>query len=241
MTIALSIIIPTLNEEHVLGRTLARLQKKNSCEVIIVDGGSSDTTVAIAQKTGCKIIFSPKGRSRQMNLGAAEATGEVLLFLHADTLLPDNFSALIFDAVKRPGFVAGAFSLAIDSPSKSLAFIARLANLRARMLNLPYGDQALFTTRKVFSAIGGFPEIDIMEDFVFMRKMKKEGRILILPECATTSARRWENLGILRTTFINQLIICGYSLGVSPATLAGWYRRMRGVGITPPRNRQDLQ
>lgn len=233
MTIAISIIIPTLNEAQVLGKTLARLQENNTCEVIVVDGGSSDTTVVLAQKAGCRIISSPKGRSRQMNLGAAEATGEILLFLHADTLLPDNFSKLILDAISHPGFVAGAFSLAIESSARSLAVIAWLANLRSRLLHLPYGDQALFTTRKMFSAIGGFPEIEIMEDFVFLRKMKKEGQIVILPECATTSARRWENLGIVRTTLINQLIVCGYSLGVPPVILARWYRRIRGVSKNP--------
>ncbi|NOR24172.1 MAG: glycosyltransferase [Desulforhopalus sp.] len=230
MTIALSIIIPTLNEEDVLNRTLTQLQHKNNCEVIVVDGGSSDTTWALAQKAGCKIIASPKGRGRQMNLGAAEAKGEVLLFLHADTLLPEEFPTLILDTVSRPTVAAGAFSLAIDSPSKSLAAIAYLANLRSRFLHLPYGDQALFTSRNMFKAIGGFPEMEIMEDFVFMRKIKKEGKIIILPDCATTSARRWQNMGIVRTTLINQLIVCGYSLGVAPGILARWYRRMHGVG-----------
>ncbi|MCP4337958.1 MAG: glycosyltransferase family 2 protein [Desulfobulbaceae bacterium] len=233
MTTALSIIIPTLNEEDVLGKTLARLQHKKNCEVIVVDGGSSDTTLALAEKYGCKIIASPKGRGKQMNLGADQAMGEVLLFLHADTLLPDNFPGLILATITRPGIAAGAFSLAIDSSSKSLATIAYLANLRSRFLHLPYGDQALFTTRSMFNAIGGFPEMEIMEDFVFMRKIKKEGKIVILPERATTSARRWQNIGIIRTTLINQLIVCGYSLGVPPAMLARWYRRMRGLGKIP--------
>jgi len=233
MTIALSIIIPTLNEEDVLGKTLTRLQVKKNCEVIVVDGGSSDATLTLARNAGCKIISSPKGRGRQMNLGAAKATGEVLLFLHADTLLPDNFPALILGAISRPTIAAGAFSLAIDSPSKSLAAIAFLANLRARFLHLPYGDQALFATRTMFNTIGGFPEMEIMEDFVFIQNIKKEGKIIILPERATTSARRWQNMGIIRTTLINQLIVCGHSLGVPPTTLARWYRRMRGVSKHP--------
>jgi rSAM/selenodomain-associated transferase 2 len=236
MTFDISIIIPTLNEEQVLGKTLCRLQNaKNSanCELIIVDGGSSDATLSIAQKAGCKTISSPRGRGRQMNSGAAAAMGEVLLFLHADTLLPDNFPGLILNATNQPGIAAGAFSLAIDSPSKVLATIACLANLRSRRLRLPYGDQALFTTRTMFAAIGGFPEIEIMEDFVFIQKIKKIGKIVILPERATTSARRWQNMGIIRTTLINQLIVCGYSLGVPPVKLAGWYRRLRGIGEQP--------
>lgn len=230
MTIALSIIIPTLNEEDVLGRTLTQLQHKKNCELIVVDGGSTDTTLTLARNAGCKIISSHKGRGRQMNIGAAEATGEVLLFLHADTLLPDNFPALILGAISWPAVAAGAFSLAIDSPSRSLAAIAYMANLRSRYLHIPYGDQALFTSRSMFTAIGGFPEMEIMEDFVFVQNIKKEGKIIILPERATTSARRWQNMGIIRTTLINQLIVCGYSLGIAPARLSRWYRRMRGVG-----------
>lgn len=233
MSLALSIIIPTLNEEQVLGKTLARLEdQKNSgvIEVIVVDGGSSDTTLALAESTGCRTITSTRGRGRQMNAGAAAARGEVLLFLHADTLLPDNFSRLILDAVRLPSFAAGAFSLAIDSPARSLATIAWFTNLRSRLLQLPYGDQALFVSKRMFDAIGGFPEMAIMEDFVFIRKIKKKGKIIILPERAMTSARRWQKIGIVRTTLINQAIVCGYSLGVPPAILAGWYRRMRGVG-----------
>ncbi|TKB25503.1 glycosyltransferase [Desulfopila sp. IMCC35006] len=230
MTVTLSIIIPTLNEQNVLGATLARLADTKNCEVIVVDGGSSDATLALAVQAGCKTLSSPRGRGRQMNLGAEKATAETLLFLHADTLLPENFPELILDAVHRPAVAAGAFSLAIDSPAKSLAVIAYFTNLRSRLLHLPYGDQALFITRKMFSAIGGFPEMEIMEDFVFVKKAQKKGAIIILPECATTSARRWQNLGTVRTTLINQLIVCGHSLGVPPAILSRWYRRMRGVG-----------
>lgn len=230
MTVPISIIIPTLNEEDFIGKTLYRLQHRKNCEVIIVDGGSSDATLKLAQDAGCMTISSDKGRAKQMNLGAAVSTGEVLLFLHADTLLPHNFSELILEAVNRPNMAAGAFSLAIDSPAKSLEAIARLANLRSRVLHLPYGDQALFTHRTMFTTIGGFQEMEIMEDFVFIKMMKRQGKIIILPECATTSARRWQNMGIVQTTLINQLIVCGYGLGVPSVILAKWYRRMRGVG-----------
>ena len=236
MSLALSIIIPTLNEEQVLGKALVRLEDhKNSelIEVIVVDGGSSDTTLAIAKEAGCRTIFSPRGRGRQMNAGVTAARGEVLLFLHADTLLPDNFSQRILNAVCLPSFAAGAFSLAIASPARSLATIAWFANLRSRWLQLPYGDQALFVTRDTFNAVGGFPEMAIMEDFVFIQKLKKAGRIIILPERVMTSARRWQNIGIVRTTLINQAIVCGYGLGVPPVILARWYRRMRGVGRQP--------
>lgn len=242
MSFALSIIIPTLNEEQILGHTLARLRNPKNAEmieVIVVDGGSSDTTLALAQESGCRTISSAKGRGTQMNAGAAAARGEVLLFLHADTLLPDNFYRLILDAVRLPSFAAGAFSLTIDSPARSLTTIAWFANLRSRWLQLPYGDQTLFLSKRMFDAIGGFAEMAIMEDFVFIRQLKKAGRIIILPEHATTSARRWQNIGILRTTLINQAIVCGYSLGVPPALLAKWYRRMRGVGKKPPGRKEQ--
>lgn len=229
MTPLISIIIPTLNEEQVIARTLARLLPYKGCEIIVVDGGSSDATLGMAEKSGCTTLSSPSGRGVQMNLGAACATAEILLFLHADTQLPDNFPELVLAAVARPGFAAGAFSLAIDSTAQNLTFIARMANLRSRLLHLPYGDQALFTTRQMFAAVGGFAEIAIMEDFVFIEQVKKRGTISILPECATTSARRWRNVGIVRTTIINQLIVIGYKIGIPPATLAGFYQRVRGI------------
>lgn len=234
----LSVIIPTLNEEPVLARTLTALRDGagGSCELLVVDGGSGDATVPLARAAGARVLESCRGRGRQMNVGAGAASGDILLFLHADTLLPSHFDHLIVAALARPGVAAGAFSLAIDHPAKSLAAIAHLANLRSRFLHLPYGDQALFVTKEKFAAAGGFPEIAIMEDYVFVRQLVKLGRIAILPARATTSARRWRNIGILRTTLINQLIVGGYILGVPPVTLATWYRRLRGVRQSPARS-----
>lgn len=229
MNPAVAVIIPTLNEEQVLGRTLTALNNSSRCEVIVVDGGSSDGTTALARAAGARIVESPRGRGRQMNAGAAAAAAATLLFLHADTLLPANFPQLIHAALQKPHIVAGAFSLAIASDARSLATIAFFANLRSRLLQLPYGDQGLFTTRRMFAAVGGYPEMAIMEDFVFVQHLKERGKIAILPEKAITSARRWQNIGALRTTLLNQLIVCGHVLGVPSTTLAGWYRRLRGV------------
>ena len=234
MNIPISVIIPTLNEEQAVSQTLAVVKNSNSCEMIVVDGGSSDATVPLARESGARIIESPRGRGRQMNTGAAAASGTILLFLHADTLLPANFPELIYDALHRPGVAAGAFSLAIASTKTSLTAVAFFANLRSRLLQLPYGDQALFTNARMFAAIGGFPEMAIMEDYVFIQRLKKHGRIAILPEKAVTSARRWENMGPLRTTLINQIIVGGHTVGIPPVTLAKWYQRLRGLG-KPPR------
>ena len=234
MNFAISIIIPTLNEQQVLGATLHRLANQPDCERIVVDGGSSDATLALAREAGCLVVECPRGRGRQMNAGAAAASGRVLLFVHADTLLPANFRQLVPTALARPGVVGGAFSLGIDSTAASLAAIAFFANLRSRLLQLPYGDQALFTNSSTFAAVGGFPEMAIMEDYVFVQRLKQHGKIVILPDRAITSARRWQRMGVIRTTLINQLVVCGHITGVPPTTLAAWYRRLRGVGDSGP-------
>lgn len=227
----LSVIIPTLNEEDQLEQTIAALQYPGVREVIIADGGSTDSTLQIAARQGCRINNCPtRGRGRQLNMGVATATGTQLLFLHADTRPPPGFPALIGAALARPQVVLGAFSLAIHPASPTLKAIARLANLRSRYLSLPYGDQGLFINRNRFLSAGGFAEMEIMEDYVFVRKMRKFGKIITLPEKARTSARRWHNLGPLRTTLINQLMVCGYVCRVPAATLSQWYQRLRGLG-----------
>ena len=234
MNTSLSIIIPALNEEHTLPGLLKMLGNRADYEIILVDGGSTDATCLLAEGAHCITISSPPGRSLQMNLGAQAASGEVLLFLHADTKLPENFLQLIQNAIQQPHFAAGAFSLKIEGDSKRLALIARFANLRSRYLRLPYGDQAIFLWRTTFLKNGGFPKIEIMEDFVFIKNLRKTGAIITLPEPVTTSARRWQNMGILRTTLINQLIIFGFYLGIQPVKLASFYKRIRGIQKTAP-------
>ena len=224
----LSVIIPILNEEENLPNTLAKL-KKHQCEIIVVDGGSEDASPQIARDHGCSLLTSAPGRAGQMNLGAGIAGGDTLLFLHGDTLVPNDFADRIAECLTDPAVALGSFSLGIKSSSKKIALVAYLANLRSKLFHLPYGDQGLFLRKDTFIAAGGFPETPIMEDFIFVRTLAKYGLIRILPQRVITSARRWQNIGVIRTTLINQAIVAGYLLGISPSTLARWYRRNRGV------------
>ncbi|MFO7556905.1 MAG: TIGR04283 family arsenosugar biosynthesis glycosyltransferase [Desulfobacterales bacterium] len=225
----ISVIIPALNEADNIAETLSSIGYGNNTEVIVVDGGSHDDTVSIAKTRGARVIKGSPPRSRQMNQGADAASGDVLLFLHADTRLPENFDRHILGVIKLPGISAGAFTLHIDSPVFSLRLIERIANLRSRCLKTPYGDQAIFVLSSTFHELGGFPDIPIMEDFELIRKLRKKGDIVTLPEPVQTSARRWLNFGILKTTLINQLIIVSYFMGISPVGIARLYSRRKGI------------
>ncbi len=227
---SLSVIIPCLNEEQNLTELLPKLHGNGNVEVIVVDGGSSDRSCDIVGENGCIILQSPRGRGLQMNLGAEKAKSGMLLFLHADTHLPGDFVYLIEKTLQRDGVAGGAFSLATDSSSLVMKFICVGANLRSKLFGLPYGDQAIFVTRKQFEAIGGFQEMAIMEDYVFMQNLRRYGKIVVLPDKATTSARRWKKLGVFKTTIINQLVVSGYKLGVSPERLAKLYKTRRRRG-----------
>ena len=221
----LSIIIPTLNEAAAIARTLSHFEGVENLEVIVVDGGSIDKTAGLARSQGAKVIQSNPGKAIQMNTGAAAAAGDIIVFLHADTLLPEDFGSQIVSALNKNGVAAGAFQLAIDSTGVGIRIIESMANLRSRFLRLPYGDQALFMKKSQFEKIGGFPELPIMEDFVLIRRLKRQGKIVIVPAAVMTSPRRWLHMGILKTWLINQLIIIAYYLGISPERLNRWYRR----------------
>lgn len=225
----ISIIIPAINEADHIENTIKSIGPGNKKEVIVVDGGSNDHTVEIAKSLGAKVITSAPPRARQMNRGADQATGDVLVFLHADTRLPERFEDLIFNGFKYPEMVAGAFELRMDSPMPGLRLIEYLANWRSRCLKMPYGDQAIFISSKVFREIGGFPDIPIMEDFELVRRLRKQGNIVTLPVPVFTSDRRWQNFGILKTTAINQMVIAAYLMGIAPEVIARWYGRSKGV------------
>ncbi|MBD1896851.1 TIGR04283 family arsenosugar biosynthesis glycosyltransferase [Coleofasciculus sp. FACHB-129] len=221
----ISIIIPVLNEAaDTIRSTLASVQNVENVEVIVVDGGSQNETIALVQSWGVKVLFSTAGRAYQMNAGATAATGDILLFLHADTSLPPGFEKLVPLTLAQTGTVAGAFELKINSPIRSLRLVERMVNWRSRFFSLPYGDQAIFLKASLFHDIGGFPNLPIMEDFELICRLKRLGRIAITPAPVITSARRWQKLGVLRTTVINQIVILGYFLGVSPSQLVKFYR-----------------
>jgi len=224
----ISVIIPTLNEAKTIEPTISKLKKSRQTEIIVVDGGSQDETAEIAENLGAKVLRTSPSKAAQMNAGAAKATGKVLLFLHADTRLPENFEECVLAAATQDGFCAGAFSLGIESPKKGLRLIEQVANWRSRFFQMPYGDQALFVSRNLFQEVGGYPEYQIMEDFELIRRLKKKGKLTILTDSVQTSPRRWLNLGIFKTWFLNQLIIVAYYLGISPPRLSQWYRRSKG-------------
>ncbi|MEP0756292.1 TIGR04283 family arsenosugar biosynthesis glycosyltransferase [Trichocoleus sp. DQ-A2] len=221
----ISIIIPVLNEAaDTIRSTLASVRNVKNVEVIVVDGGSQNETVALVQSWGVKVLSSAAGRACQMNAGATAATGDILLFLHADTSLPLGFEKLVPLTLAQSGTVAGAFELKINSPMRSLRLVERMVNWRSRFFSLPYGDQAIFLKASVFHDIGGFPDLPIMEDFELIRCLRRLGRIAIVPTPVLTSARRWHKLGVLKTTLINQIVILGYFLGVPSSHLVKFYR-----------------
>ena len=226
----ISIIIPAVDEGDIIGDTLTAATGVVGVEVIVVDGGSRDNTREIAAARGARVIASELGRAVQMNKGAAVARGEILLFLHGDCLLPKGFVDQIHNTLATPHTAAGAFRLAIEAPGLSLRVLEKLVYWRSQFLQMVYGDQALFMTAQIFHALGGFPELPLMEDFEFARRLRRRGRIAILNQVVTTSARRWQRLGLLRTTTINQLIVAAYLLGVDPKRLAHWYRKAEKTG-----------
>jgi rSAM/selenodomain-associated transferase 2 len=200
------------------------LVKEKPCEIIVVDGSKTQDTLGVITDNTIKKYSCEKGRGRQMNLGAAHASGEILIFLHADTRLPSNALRIITEVLQGHQIVGGAFSLQIDSDKLLLRMTALFSTLRSRMTRAPYGDQVIFLRKTIFDAIGGYQEIPIMEDVELMRRIKKQKeKIIILSTSIVTSDRRWKQEGLLYTTLRDTLIIFLYWCGVPAEKLARFY------------------
>ena len=228
----ISVIIPTLNEEKPLRHTLSCLSTAEISEAIIVDGGSTDQTISIAKvfcsgASNIRIITAPAGRARQMNEGAKASRGDILLFLHADTRLPVDAKLMIEAAFANPAVVGGHFDVRFDSPSRWGTMISTLMNWRSRLSGIATGDQAMFLRRHVFEQIGGFADIPLMEDIEFSRRLKSMGPTAALRRQVTTSFRRWEQQGPLKTIVLMWALRFMYWAGVSPFRLSRWYRMVR--------------
>jgi rSAM/selenodomain-associated transferase 2 len=223
--VRLSIIIPVLDEEAEIAHVLAALAplRSRGVETIVVDGGSRDRTVALAAPLADRVITAPRGRAVQMNAGAVAATGDVLLFLHADTRLPAEADRLVLDGLARSGRQWGRFDVRISGRHPLLRVVAALMNIRSRLTGIATGDQAMFVRRDLFERVGGFPAIPLMEDVAFSRAAKRVGEPLCLSPRAITSGRRWEQRGVMRTILLMWRLRLAYSLGAAPARLAHLY------------------
>jgi rSAM/selenodomain-associated transferase 2 len=221
----LAIVMPTLNEEAVLRRTLGAALALAD-EVVVSDGGSTDRTVEVATELGARTVSGAPGRGGQLNRGAALARADVLLFLHADTTLPASAPDRIRAAVAA-GALGGAFLLRFDVDRPKLRLGAWLINQRTRLTRLPLGDQAHFVTRSTFLSLGGYREWPILEDLDFAWRLRKLRRMALLDDEVTTGARRFLEGGVLRTVLTNWLIWALFCLGVSPYRLARLYRQIR--------------
>src|SRR5712691_11771343 len=197
----LSIILPVLNEGEAIAAALDALGNLRALgtEVIVVDGGSRDATIQRARLRADRVISAQRGRALQMNAGAAKASGDVLMFLHADTRLPADADHVVLNGLERSGRAWGRFDVSIDGRAPLLAVVAWLMNLRSRLTGIATGDQAIFVRRDVFQAAGGFPEIPLMEDIALCKSLKRASRPLCLAARVVTSGRRWEKDGVLST------------------------------------------
>ena len=221
----ISIIIPVLNEASLIVQTLSALQPLRAAghELIVVDGGSSDDTIALAEPLADQVVRSSRGRSRQMNAGAKLANGGIFLFLHSDTLLPEGADQLIINGMERGRKRWGRFDVCLSGRHLLLRIVEWLMNWRSRITGIATGDQAIFVQKKLFETVGGFPNIDLMEDITMSKFLKKYGPPLCLWQRVITSSRRWESKGILRTILLMWFLRLAYFYKTDPRRIAQFY------------------
>ena len=224
---ALSVVVPTLDEAEALPAALAAARQPGVTEIIVVDGGSRDGTLALARALADRVLETARGRARQMNAGAAVARGDVLLFLHADTRLPAGYAQAVARALADPRVVGGRFDVRLDATGVAYRVVGRLISVRSRVTRVATGDQAIFVRRAVFGRLGGYPAVPLMEDVALSRALKRAGRVACLGETVVTSARRWQRHGVARTVLLMWALRAAYYVGVSPARLARVYRDAR--------------
>ncbi|MGH7717604.1 MAG: TIGR04283 family arsenosugar biosynthesis glycosyltransferase [Gemmatimonadaceae bacterium] len=217
----ISIIIPTYNEAAGIAETLARLRMLDGCEVVVVDGDSADDTVAIARSLGATVTSASRGRGIQMNHGATLAGGDILLFLHADTRLPDTADALIRAALREPAVIGGCFRLRFDDAHPVLRASAFLTRYSFRLFH--YGDEAFFVRREVFEHLGGYRPFPLMEDLDLWLRMRRLGRLAVLAPPVIASARRFRRHGVVRQQLVGTVLVLLFLLGVSPWVLKRYY------------------
>lgn len=222
-----SIIIPVLHEADRINQIIDHIHSQNhdkNYEIIVVDGAPDKNTLNAIGRTDVRCMTSEKGRAKQMNRGASIAKGDILVFLHADTLLPDRVLEKIDSALRDGKYICGAFDLGIDSDETIFKIISSMASLRTRLTQIPYGDQAIFIRREYFDKVNGYPDIPLMEDVALMRRLKREGyKISIIPDRVITSPRRWKKEGVLYTTLRNWIVFILYILGVPAQKLKRFY------------------
>jgi len=223
----ISVIVPVLDEEKSIAATLDAVLALEPYEVIVVDGGSSDRTREIAGAFPVRMIISERGRAQQMNRGARQAAGEILLFLHADTRLPPSAFADIGSALAADRYAGGRFDVELTGSHWMLPVVGRMISYRSRLSGVSTGDQALFVRRDTFQRMGGFPEIALMEDIAFCRALKRHGAVACLRSRVITSGRRWEIEGVWRTILRMWILKLLYFAGVSPARLKQFYADTR--------------
>jgi len=223
----LSIIMPAFNEASCIAPALESLKvlQSRGVEVIVVDGESEDATAAVAARYADKVLKAPQGRALQMNAGARAARGEILFFVHADCIVPQNADVLILRDLEKSSKSWGRFDVKLSGSHAAFRVIERLMNLRSRLTGIATGDQGIFVRRHAFFAVGGFPEIALMEDIALSRRLRRIGQPLCLRERIVTSSRRWEEKGIARTVFLMWALRFGYWLGAPPEAIAKRYHK----------------
>jgi len=221
----ISIIIPVLNEAFWIPRSLPPLQafRRKGHEVIVVDGGSHDSSPSLATPFADQVLQAPRGRSRQMNRGAKSSTGDILLFLHVDTFLPPHADCLILDGMTRTGRLWGRFDVRLSGRHLLLRGVEFFMNWRSRLSQIATGDQAIFLKRELFEAVGGFLEIDLMEDIDLCRRLKKYGPPLCIDQPVVSSSRRWEEKGLIQTILLMWFLRTAYFLKADPKQLVRLY------------------